>query len=129
MKKVLSSMALVLMGSVLTIGIAFAQGAVVTFPDVDYDDYYGESVNWANTNGIVNGYTDGTFGPSDPVTRAQLVTILERYDNQLVTAYRSGNVGKLQNILCSGIDQEALPTEDPNYGDVQAVYTEVCAAP
>lgn len=129
MKKTLSSMALVLTGSLVTIGIVFAQGAVITFPDVDYDAYYGDSVNWANTNGIVNGYSNGNFGPNDPVTRAQLVTILERYDNQLITAYRSGNVGKLQNLICSGIEKGALPTSDPNWGDVQAVYDEVCAVP
>ena len=36
-------------------------------------------MNWAAANGIVTGYDAGTFGPMDPVTREQLVTILHRY--------------------------------------------------
>lgn len=129
MKKTLYSITLVFAGSLLTLGIVFAQGAVTKFPDVDYSTYYSDSVDWANTRGIINGYSNGNFGPNDAVTRAQLVTILERYDNQLITAYRSGNVGKLQNLICSGIEKGALPTSDPNWGDVQAVYDEVCTAP
>ncbi|MBU0668065.1 S-layer homology domain-containing protein [Patescibacteria group bacterium] len=129
MKKTLSSIALILTGALLTLGIVFAQGAVTKFPDVDYNAYYGDSVDWANTTGIVLGYSNGNFGPSDAVTRAQLVTILQRYDNQLVTAYRSGNVGKLQNLICTGIEKDALPTSDPNWGDVQTVYDEVCTGP
>ena len=30
-------------------------------------------------NGIVKGYSPNTFGPDDPVTREQMVTILHRY--------------------------------------------------
>lgn len=129
MKKILSSAALVAAGSLLSLGIVFAQGAVTKFLDVDYKAYYGNATSWASTNGIVNGYGNGKFGPNDIVTRAQLVTILERYDNQLVTAYRSGNIGKLQNLICSGIEKSALPKSDPNWGNVQDIYDEVCVAP
>lgn len=34
---------------------------------------------WAEKNGCVSGFTDGTFRPDDPVTREQFCTILSRY--------------------------------------------------
>ncbi|CAN5613282.1 hypothetical protein BH23PAT1_BH23PAT1_4040 [soil metagenome] len=33
---------------------------------------------WAQEEGIMTGYVDGTFGPNDPVTRGQTATILRR---------------------------------------------------
>ena len=49
------------------------------FPDVPADSYYEEAVVWAAENGIVGGYTNGSFGPNDPVTREQMAAILFRY--------------------------------------------------
>ena len=40
--------------------------------------YYADAIAWATEKGIVSGYGI-TFGPDDPVTREQLVTILWRY--------------------------------------------------
>lgn len=53
------------------------------FPDVDYEEFYGDAIEWARSEGIVGGYDDGTFGPGDPVTREQLATILYRYQASL----------------------------------------------
>ena len=36
-------------------------------------------MEWAAENGIVNGFTDGTFKPDQAVTREQLASILRRY--------------------------------------------------
>lgn len=52
-----------------------------TFEDVAAGEWYSEAVAWATENGIVNGYGDGRFGPTDSVTREQLVAILWRYAN------------------------------------------------
>jgi len=41
----------------------------------NYEPY----VEWAAKNGIVLGYGDGKFGPSDPVTNEQAVLMLKRY--------------------------------------------------
>lgn len=38
-----------------------------------------DALRWAACEGIVNGYGDGTFRPDDPVTRDQLLTVLDRY--------------------------------------------------
>lgn len=37
------------------------------------------AVAWAAEQKIVSGYGDGKFGPADPLTREQLVTILYNY--------------------------------------------------
>ena len=50
-----------------------------TFSDVKAGRYYSEAVEWAAENGIVNGFTDGTFKPDQAVTREQLASILRRY--------------------------------------------------
>ncbi len=51
------------------------------FTDVEAGTWYSEAVEWAAANAIVNGYGDGKFGPTDPVTREQLAAILFRYAN------------------------------------------------
>ena len=52
-----------------------------TFADVaDPDAWYYDAVVWAASNGIVDGYSDTVFGPNDPLTRQQMVTILYRFD-------------------------------------------------
>ena len=49
------------------------------FPDVKSSDWYFQAVNWAESNGIVNGYLTGKFGPKDDITREQLAAILMNY--------------------------------------------------
>ena len=49
------------------------------FNDVYENDWYNHAVRWATANGIAKGYGEGYFGPSDSVTREQLVSILWRY--------------------------------------------------
>ncbi len=48
------------------------------FDDVPEDAFYFEAVRWAQKNGVTNGRGDGTFGPNDPCTRGQIVTLLWR---------------------------------------------------
>ena len=49
------------------------------FTDVPEDTWYTEAVTWAGGMGIVQGYGDGRFAPTAPVTREQVATILARY--------------------------------------------------
>ena len=49
------------------------------FADVAVDDWYATAVNWAAANGIVNGISDDTFVPNDPITREQLAAMLMNY--------------------------------------------------
>lgn len=47
-----------------------------SFPDVKSDHFAYEAVAWAKENGIVSGYEDGSFGPNNKVSEAQLVVML-----------------------------------------------------
>ncbi len=47
--------------------------------DVTRGSYYEAAVNWGVQNGITTGYTNGTFGVGDKITREQIVTFLYRY--------------------------------------------------
>ena len=53
-----------------------ASGYRMTFLDVPEGQWYTEAIRWAAEHGIVNGYSADAFGPSDELTREQLVTIL-----------------------------------------------------
>lgn len=49
------------------------------FADVADGQFYSNAVAWASANGIVSGYGNGSFGPSDNVTREQMAVILHNY--------------------------------------------------
>lgn len=49
------------------------------FTDVADGIWYTDGVEWAAEAGVVTGYTNGAFGPNDPVTREQLAAMLYRY--------------------------------------------------
>ena len=46
------------------------------FSDVSSGQYFYAAVNWLTCRHIVSGYTDGTFRPSNPATRAQIVKMV-----------------------------------------------------
>ena len=63
------------------------------FNDVARKQWYTDAVIWATKHEIVNGYGNGTFGPTDSITREQMATILYRY-----AQYKNYNV-KASNSL------------------------------
>ena len=46
------------------------------FPDVTEEDWYYDYVVSAYNQNVVDGYQDGTFGPADPITRAQAAKLI-----------------------------------------------------
>ena len=50
-----------------------------SFSDVSPSAYYSRAIAWAARRGIVEGYSDGTFRPDQPVSRQQRAAILHRY--------------------------------------------------
>ncbi len=52
------------------------------FSDVPGDTWYTAAVAWAGTTQLVKGYGDGRFGPQDPLSREQMLTLLYRYAQQ-----------------------------------------------
>jgi len=53
------------------------------FKDVTENSPYADAIEWAKDNGIVNGYGDGSFLPTQPITRAEMVQILYNYSKYL----------------------------------------------
>ncbi len=51
------------------------------FADVAEGTWCTDAVVWASENAIVKGYNEDAFGPNDPISREQMVTILYRYAN------------------------------------------------
>ena len=82
MKKTLRLLSVLLVMAMMVSSVAFA----ATFSDVSSDKNYYESVSVLSALGIINGYSDGTFGPEKNVTRAEFSAMLMR-------ALASGGVG------------------------------------
>ncbi len=70
------SIALLFLGILLGSSAAFAASRV--FSDVPEDAWYAKAVISLSEKGIVNGYPDGTFGPTATVNRAELAVMLDR---------------------------------------------------
>ncbi|OOB79370.1 MAG: hypothetical protein BEN18_04195 [Epulopiscium sp. Nuni2H_MBin001] len=51
------------------------------FTDVVAGAWYESAINWAVATGVYNGYEDGTFRPSESITREQLAVIMFNFAN------------------------------------------------
>ena len=49
-----------------------------TFPDVSYNHWAAEAIDYATKAGWIKGYGNGQFGPERAITRAEIVTIINR---------------------------------------------------
>ncbi|MBQ7565986.1 MAG: S-layer homology domain-containing protein, partial [Oscillospiraceae bacterium] len=56
-----------------------ATGKASSFVDVVKGTWSADGVDWASSNGVVNGVTSLNFAPKDSLTREQMVTILYRW--------------------------------------------------
>jgi len=56
-----------------------AAPATASFPDVGKDAWYAGALSWASGENIIKGYSDGSFGPNNPVTHRQVALIFQRY--------------------------------------------------
>ena len=64
-----------------TIAMRFTNGTLSgtnIFPDVNPNDWFYDYVVGSIQYGWINGYPDGTFGPNDSITRAEVTTITNR---------------------------------------------------
>ena len=65
-------LAILIMG--LAVSTSFA--ATTSFPDVPSSNPYHTAITNLAANGIISGYTNGNFGPNDPVTRQQFAKMI-----------------------------------------------------
>lgn len=56
----------------------FLSRSLQVFSDVPEEHTHFEAINRLAADGIIGGFPDGTFKPGEPVTRAQLATIISR---------------------------------------------------
>ena len=81
-----------------------------SFTDAVSDLWYYNALVWAEQNGIAAGYSDGTFGVDDPVTREQTATFL--YANEKLRASDAAPNGDLSafsdGASVSGWAKEAM---------------------
>ncbi|MCD7903920.1 MAG: S-layer homology domain-containing protein, partial [Oscillospiraceae bacterium] len=52
------------------------------FEDLDSAAFYYDAVLWACETGVTNGTSETTFSPDDIVSRAQIVTLINRYSGE-----------------------------------------------
>jgi len=50
-----------------------------SFADVKRGQWYTDAVDWASAEDLIQGVSDTRFAPNDPLTREQLVTLLDRF--------------------------------------------------
>ncbi|MFC1616299.1 S-layer homology domain-containing protein [Patescibacteria group bacterium] len=76
MKKFVAIISSVLVFTLMSSSVfAFAM-ITDTFPDVDENTDYYESIYWMAENGVINGHPDGTFKPDHCVNRAEMLKML-----------------------------------------------------
>ncbi|HVW67110.1 MAG TPA: Calx-beta domain-containing protein [Candidatus Peribacteraceae bacterium] len=71
----------ILLGVVGTTMAASVRGSSV-FPDIPSGSYFDSAVGQMYSMGIIKGYQNGNFGPNDPVTRADVAVMLQRFYNE-----------------------------------------------
>ena len=91
----------------LTGGTVGAGYATHGFTDVPDDHVHAGAIEWARNVGLVAGYGDGDFGPDDPLTRGQAVTLFQRYDQRLAPV--DGAVGPVGPAGPAGPQGEGGP--------------------
>lgn len=67
-------------------------GGSSKFSDVKTGAWYASAVAWAEKNGYVSGYPDGTFHPDEAVTREDFCAILARYLKKQGASYPTKSV-------------------------------------
>lgn len=86
--------------------------ASASFSDVKPGAWYEEAVTEMEASGLLSGYPDGRFGPGDPITAAQLVTVAARCAGLTPVAGQTDHwaAGQLQAALQAGwYDWDELP--------------------
>lgn len=60
----------------------FDKGEISCFSDVKKEDWYFDSVCYAEQSRLFSGVSDAEFAPNEPLTRAMLVTVLYRAEGE-----------------------------------------------
>ena len=73
--------------------------------DVPDGQWYTQAIRWAASQNILTGYGNGRFGPGDPVSRQDMVTILWRYaDKPQASAADFADEGSIDGYTAQAVD-------------------------
>jgi hypothetical protein len=64
--------------AVLTVGLASSSFATHDFPDVPASNPFHDDISWLADAGVTEGFPDGGFHPTDPVSRQSMAAFLRR---------------------------------------------------
>jgi hypothetical protein len=120
MKKVVSVTAVLL--CLLTGGRVYAQCLGTVFTDVNENtvsEMFCEYIERFSTLGITTGYPDGTYRPSQNVTRAQMATFIMRTIDNVLTAGSCPEGSSIRQILEDG--SVICESDDTGGGDIMEV--------
>lgn len=99
MKKTLT---LILVGVLLGSTVVFA--AVKMFSDVPSNAWYTDAVENLTEKGIIEGYPDGTYGPTNNVNRAELAVMLDRLIEYIETGEVASSLDEVAFDSCSTLN-------------------------
>jgi len=96
--------------------------AVMSFSDQsDFPGWATDSIAEMSDMGVITGYSDGSFGPNNSVTRAEVAVMLDRFKSamgagdDIVIADNGGSVGdidEMQGVLMAYAALEDIEMED-----------------
>lgn len=78
---------------------SFLEVTAKPYRDVEATRWSAAKIKWAQDNKVVLGYSDGTFRPTQPATRSELIAVL----------HRAAEYGK----VTQGSDSQLFPTQPP----------------
>ena len=81
-RRISKKLLLIVVPIVVVLVGAGAAYAAVSFPDIS-GHWAEQSILRLAERGVVQGHDNGTFGPDEPVTRAQVVTFLDRFGSKM----------------------------------------------
>ena len=98
------------------------------FSDVSYSSPFYKAILWAAENGITTGYSDGSFRPNAPCTRAHVVTFLWRSEGKPAYTQRAtlSDVWGLNSDFTSAIFWAAEKGVTTGYSDGSFRPNAVC---
>ncbi len=125
MKKRIWSLVLTLALCVAASPAALAAPSLESFSDLNPNSWYAPGVRYCLRNGLMTGYGDReqSFRPGEPMTRAQLATILWRMEGEPVTGLVMQYTDVPESKWCAEAVRWALAA------DVMTGYTVLTFAP
>ncbi len=71
----------------LTAGTIQVNGGTATYTDILGSEWYADYVAYLEDLSVLEGYTDGSFAPTRPITRAEFASILAKYVGTASASY------------------------------------------